>query len=92
VALKTCAVVGVVLIVCHVLSPRKYVVLSAVPVASRAVGTVPLVKLLAFKLDKSAEVAIVPVLSGSVSVWLLLLLGEAMVNWPVPLALPWIFT
>ena len=34
----------------HVPSPRKYVELSAVPVARRAVGTVPEARLLAFKL------------------------------------------
>jgi hypothetical protein len=39
-----------------------------------------------------ADVRIVPVLSGSVSVRLVLLLGAAIVNSPVPLALPWIFT
>jgi hypothetical protein len=44
----------VVLIVCHVLSPRKYVVLLAVPVARRAVGTVPEDKLEALSAVKEA--------------------------------------
>jgi hypothetical protein len=34
----------------------------------------------------------VPVLSGSVNVWLVFVLGAAMVSVPVPLALPWICT
>jgi len=49
VALNTWAVVGEVLMVCHVWSPRKNVVLSAVPEASRAVAIVPEVILLAAK-------------------------------------------